>query len=325
MAHTLRQVSRALGCAGALAAVAAGAADGPYPSRPIRCIVNASPGGAPDVIARALGVKLAASLGQQIVVDLRSSAGGLVAGEIVATAPPDGYTVMLAGAAIFGVLPAVRTKLPFDPFRDFAPITLVAESPNVVAVTPGISVKTVAELVQYAKATPILFASSGALTPAHLGGELLNALGGLKMTHVSYKGAAPALTDLMAGQVQVFVTGPISAMPLVPSGRIRVIATTGAKRNPAWPDLPTVAETLPGYEIAQWWGLIVPVKTPAAIQKRLHEATVEALRSPELRERFAAQGATTVSSTPQEMAAFIRAEFARTVRIVKQAGLPREE
>lgn len=325
MAHSFRQVSRALGCAGALAAAAAGAAEGPYPARPIRCIVNASPGGAPDVIARALGVKLAASLGQQIVVDLRSSAGGLVAGEIVATAPPDGYTVMLAGAAIFGVLPAVRTRLPFDPFRDFAPITLVAESPNVVAVTPGIPVKTVAELVQYARATPILFASSGALTPAHLGGELLNALGGLKMTHVSYKGAAPALTDLMAGQVQVFVTGPISAMPLVPSGRIRVIATTGAKRNPAWPDLPTVAETLPGYEIAQWWGLIVPVKTPAAVQKRLHDATVEALRSPDLRERFAAQGATTVTSTPQEMAAFIRAEFARTVRIVKQAGLPREE
>lgn len=297
----------------------------PYPTRPIRCIVNASPGGAPDVIARALGVKLAASLGQQIVVDLRSSAGGLVAGELVATAPPDGYTIMLAGAAIFGVLPAVRTRLPFDPFKDFAPITLVAESPNVVAVTPGLPVKTVAELVQYGKASPLLFASSGALTPAHLGGELLNALAGLKMTHVSYKGAAPALTDLMAGQVQVFVTSPISAMPHVPSGRVRVIATTGVKRNPAWPDLPTVAETLPGYDITQWWGLVVPAKTPAAIQKRLHDATTEALRSPDVRERFAAQGATTVGSTPQELATFIRAEFIRISRIVKQAGIPRED
>jgi tripartite-type tricarboxylate transporter receptor subunit TctC len=232
---------------------------------------------------------------------------------------------MLAGAAIFGVVPAVRTRMPFDPFRDFAPVTLVAESPNVVAVTPGIPVKTVADLVQYAKATPILFASSGALTPAHLGGELLNALAGLKMTHVSYKGAAPALTDLMAGQVQVFVTAPIAAMPHVPSGRIRVIAITGPKRNPVWPDLPAVAETIPGYELTQWWALVVPVKTPAAIQKRLYDATIDALRASDVRDRLIAQGATPAGSTPQELAAFIQKEFARTVQIVKQAGIPREE
>lgn len=297
----------------------------PYPSRPIRCIVNASPGGAPDVIARVLGQKLAVTLGQQVVVDLRSSAGGLLAGELAAGAPPDGHTILLAGAAIFGVLPAVRTRLPFDPFRDFAPITLVAESPNVVAVYPGLPVKSIGELVQMAKSMPLLFASSGALTPAHLGGELLNALAGLKMTHVSYKGAAPALTDLIAGQVQVFVTAPISAMPHVPSGRVRVIATTGASRNAAWPDLPTVAETLPGYEITQWWAFVVPVKTPAAIRQRLLDATLDALRAPDVRERFAAQGATTVGNTPQELFTFMRAEFARTVRIVRQAGIPRED
>ncbi len=295
-----------------------------YPSRPIRCIVNSSPGGAPDVIARALGQKLALSLGQQVVVDLRSSAGGLLAGELAAAAPPDGQTIMLAGAAIFGVLPAVRRRLPFDPFNDFAPITLVAESANVVAVYPALPVKSIAELIQYGKSTPLLFASSGALTPAHLGGELLNTLAGLKMTHISYKGAAPALTDLIAGQVQVFVTSPIAAMPQVPSGRVRVIATTGPQRNPAWPALPTVAESLPGYEITQWWALVVPAKTPAAIQQRLFEATREALRAPDLRERFAAQGATTVGNTPQELAAFMRTEFARTSRIVKQAGIPIE-
>jgi tripartite-type tricarboxylate transporter receptor subunit TctC len=325
VAHSLAGLTAFAVCC---ASVSAGAASGPgdrYPSKPIRCIVNASPGGAPDIIARSLGQKMAASLGQQIIVDLRSSAGGLLAGELAANAQPDGYTVLLAGAAIFGVLPAVRTKLPFDPFRDFAPITLVAESPNVVAVYPGLPVKTVAELVHLAKSTPLNFASSGALTPAHLGGELLNALAGLKMTHISYKGAAPALNDLIAGQVQVFVTAPISAMPQVPSGRVRVIATTGAKRNPAWPDLPAVAETIPGYEITQWWGLVVPAKTPMAIRQRLHDATLEALRAPDVRERLLAQGANPVGNTPQELTAYIQAEFTRTVRIVKQAGIPRED
>ncbi len=307
-----------------LAAGAAVAADS-YPSKPIRCIVNASPGGAPDILARALGQKLTEQTGQQVVVDTRPGGGGVIAGELAARAAPDGYTLILAGAALFGALPATRKNLPFDPFRDFAPVTLVAESPNIIVVYPGVAAKNVAELIQLARTKPLLYASTGALTPSHLAGELLNTLAGIRMTHVPYKGAGPALTDLIAGQVQVLITTPLAAGTQIQSGRVRALAITSARRSPSFPDLPTAAESVPGYEITQWWGLAVPVKTPPAVQRALHAEAVKALRTADLRERFAAQGATPGGGSPQELAAFMQAELARTRKIVAQAGIPVED
>ena len=308
-----------------LAFAAPAAAADLYPSKPIRCLVNASPGGAPDILARALGQKLTESTGQQVVVDARPGAGGAIAGELAARAPADGYTVVLAGAALFGALPATRSNLPFDPFRDFAPITLVGESPNVVIVNPALPAKSVGELVQLAKDKPLLYASTGTLTPSHLAGELLNALGGLKLTHVPYKGAGPALADLIAGQVHVLITSPISALPHITSGRVRALAVTGRTRSSIFPDLAVVADTLTGYEITQWWGLLVPARTPAAVQQKLYDEALKALRAPDLRDRFAAQGVTAGGTTPRELAAYMQAELVRTRNLVRQAGIPVEK
>ncbi|MCC6533444.1 MAG: tripartite tricarboxylate transporter substrate binding protein [Burkholderiales bacterium] len=315
--------SAALAAGGAPLPVAHAA--GAYPSKPIRIIVNASPGGAPDILSRALGQKMTESTGQPIVIDARPGGGGVIAGEIAARALPDGYTVVMTGASMFGALPVTRKRLPFDPFKDFAPITLVADAANIVVVPPSLAVKNVAGLIELARTTPVLFASAGMLTPAHLGGELLNALAGLKMTHVAYKGAGPALVDLISGQVQVFITSPVSAAPHLQSGRLRALATTGTTRTAAHADLPTVAETVPGYEITQWWGLAVPAATPVAIRARLHEETAKALRAPELRARFASQGAAAGGGSPQQLAEFMQAELARTRKIVQMAGIPIEQ
>jgi len=320
----VRNACVAISLATGVAPVAAHAAEA-YPSKPIRFVVNASPGGAPDILSRALGQKITESTGQPIVVDARPGGGGVIAGEIAARAAPDGYTVVMTGASMFGALPVTRKRLPFDPFKDFAPITLVADAANIVVVHPNLPAKNVAGLIDYARASPLLFASAGVLTPAHLAGELLNALVGLKMTHVAYKGAGPALVDLISGQVQLFITSPVSAAPHLPSGRLRALATTGAKRTAAHPDLPTVAETVPGYEITQWWGLAVPAATPAAIRARLHEESVKALRAPDLRARFASQGAAAGGGTPQELADFMQAELVRTRKIVQMAGIPIEQ
>ena len=309
-----------LGCALALSAAAQ-----QYPAKPIRFIVNSSPGGAPDTLARALGQKISESVGQPVIVDARQSAGGIISGEVAAKAAPDGYTVLLAGAALFGTLPATKARLPFRPFDDFAPVTLVAESPNLLVVHPALPAKSVPQLVELARAKPLLFASAGPLTPAHLAGELFNALAGTRMTHVPYKGSAPALVDLISGEVQVFITAPISALPHVQAGRVRALATTGAQRAPALPALPTIGESLPGYEITQWWGVVVPAGTPPAVRSRLHAEIIKALAAPDLRDRFASQGALTRGGSPAELARFMKTEFARTQRIISKAGIPVEK
>ena len=323
MAHRVSSlVACIVGCAASLDPAHAAQT---YPSKPIRFVVNASPGGAPDILSRALGQKLTESTGQPIVVDARPGGGGVIAGEIAARAAPDGYTVVMTGASMFGALPVTRKRLPFDPFKDFAPITLVADAANIVVIHPNLPAKDVAGLIQYARSNPVMFASSGTLTPAHLAGELLNALVGLKMTHVAYKGAGPALIDLISGQVQLFITSPVSAAPHLQAGRLRALATTGTARTAAHPELPTVAETVPGYEITQWWGLAVPVATPAPIRARLHEEVTKALRAPDLRARFASQGAAVGGGTPQQLAEFMQAELKRTRKIVEMARLPVEQ
>ncbi len=295
----------------------------PYPVKPIRLIVASAPGGAPDILARLVAQKLSDSLAQQIVVDNRAGASGLIGAEIAAKAPPDGYTLFLGTTTLYAILPNLHRKLPYDPVRDFASITQIAAASNVLVINPAVPAKTVAELLQLAKSKPgsLNYASAGSGTPAHLAGEMLNVLAGIRMTHVPYKGAGPALLDVIAGQVQVIITSPIAAGPHIASGKVRALATTGSQRNPALPDLPTVAETLSGYDITQWWGISAPAGTPPMIVKRLHAETARIVNLAAMRERLNREGAVPVGGTPQEFTAFIASERMRLGKVIRQAGI----
>jgi tripartite-type tricarboxylate transporter receptor subunit TctC len=294
-----------------------------YPNRPLRIIVPFPPSGGPDTVARTLGNKLTEQLGQQVIVDPRPGGSGFIAVEIAKNAPPDGYTLLLATFNIFAALPALTPKLPYNPDKDFVALSRVASVVNVVAVHPSLGVGTVADLVKLAKARSgqLNYGSGGDGTASHLAGEMFNVLAGVKTVRVPYKGAGLALNDLIAGQLQFVVTSPISAMPHAKSGRIKLIATTGAKRDPLLPDLPTVADVLPGFEITLWWGVAVPAKTRVVIVEKLHAEIVKAMQSPEVRERLAKQGATAQAESPAEFTAFIRAERERIARVGRQAGI----
>ena len=294
-----------------------------YPSKPVRLIVASAPGGAPDILARAVAQKLSESLGQQVVVDNRAGASGLIGAELAARAMPDGYTLFLGTTTLYAILPNLRAKLPYDPVRDFASITQIAVAPNVLVINPSVQAKSVGELVQFAKSKPggLNYASAGSGTPAHLAGEMLNVTAGIKMAHVAYKGAGPALIDVIAGHVQLIVTSPIAAGPHIAGGKVRALATTGARRNPAMPDLPTVSETVPGYEITQWWGISAPAKTPSAIIQKLHADAVRIVKLPDMRERLSREGAIAVGGSPQEFDAFAAAERARFGRVIKLANI----
>ncbi len=309
----------ALACTAAIAACAASAQ--PYPSKPIRFIVSTAPGGSPDILARVLGQKLSETMGQQVVVDNRAGGSGVIGTEIVARSAPDGYTLLLATSLNVCALPALKKRLPFDADKDFAPVTQIAWVANVVSVHPGVAATSVGELVQQAKSRSLNYASAGNASPAHLAGAMFSVLAGVRMTHVPYKGAGPAATDLIAGQVHVFFGSPLVLMPHAASGRVRVIATTGAQRDPLIPQLPTVAETLPGYEITQWWGVVVPAKTPGAVVERLRQAIVNALEQADVREKLRQQGTTAKTSAPEDFAQFIRAERTRIARLAQQAGI----
>ena len=297
-----------------------------YPTKPVRFIVASAPGGAPDILARTVAQKLTDSLGQQVVVDNRAGASGLIGAELAAKAPPDGHTLFLATTTLYAILPNLRSRLPYDPVKDFTSISQIASASNVLVISPTIAAKSVAELVNVGKSKPgsLNYASAGNGTPAHLAGEMLNLLGNLRMTHVPYKGAGPALIDVIAGQVQLIVTSPIAAGPHITTGKVRALATTGEKRNPLLPDLPTVSETLPGYVITQWWGLSVPARTPAAIVARLNAETAKIVNAPDVRERLSRDGAVAVGGSPQEFDAFIAAERARYGKVIKQAKIPLE-
>lgn len=300
---------------------AAGAAESAWPARPIRFIINSAPGGAPDIIGRLVAQPLSERLAQQVVVDNRAGASGIIAAELVARAAPDGYTTLLATTTVFAMLPAMHPKLPYDVERDFAPVSLIASAANVVVVNGGLPVKNVADLVALAKTRPLLYASAGTGTPAHLAGEMMNLAAGLKMGHVPYKGAGPALADVLAGQVHLIITSPIAAMPHVSGGRVRIIATTGRVRDPMLPDLPPVADTLPGYEITQWWGMMAPAKTPRPVVQRLNRELGAILGQSDVRERLVQQGAVLHGGTPEQFAQFIAAERKRLGAIIRQAGI----
>ena len=295
----------------------------PYPDKPIRLIVGDAPGGSPDTLGRLLALRLAESLGQPVVVDNRPGAGGLLAADLAAKAPPDGYTLFINTTTVWAILPNVKTSLPYDPLKSFVPITRIASASNVLVVNTSVPATSIAELVRLVKASPGKFnyASAGIASPAHLAGEMLNLLADIKMTHVPYKGAGPALLDVIAGPVQLMITSPIAAGAHMASGRVRALATTGAQRNPGLPDLPTIAETVPGYDISQSWGITVPAGTPPAIIKLLHTEIVKALTLPDTRERIVRTGAVPVGDTPEEFDAFIVAERKRLGEVINKTGI----
>jgi len=310
-----------------LALAAGGTAAQDWPSRPIRFLVASPPGGSPDILARAVAQKLAESLGQQVVVDNRSGASGIIGAEMAARANPDGHTLLLMTTTLGATLPNLKRRLPYDVDRDFVHVTRIATVDNVLVVHPSVPAKSVAELVRHAKARSeaLTFASAGNGSPAHLAGAMFNVLAGTRMTHVPYKGAGPAMTDLVGGQVQVMITSPLVAMPQVTTGRLRALATSGSARNPAIPDLPPISETIPGYEIVQWWGLSVAAKTPRAIVGRLHAETTRVLNAPDVRARIAEQGGVASATTPEAFSALIAAERKRMAAIIRQADIPVED
>ena len=321
-----RAALKGVATAGALATLwaptSAPAAD-TYPSRPIRFIVPSPPGGSPDILARIVSQKLSEQLKQQVVVDNRSGASGIIGVELVAHAAPDGYTLLLVTSTTFGSLPALKKDLPYDVEKDFTALSRIAWVANVATVNAKLGVNSVADLVKLAKEKPgqLNYGSAGNGSPAHLAGAMFDVLAGVNTVHVPYKGAALAMTDLISGQLQFFITSPLVAMPHGRAGRIRVLATTGATRDPLLPELPVVADTVPGYEIVQWWGAALPARTPPAIVKRLLREMVTALNAPDARAAMNRNGATPSPETPAEFAAFMRNERARISRIGKQANI----
>jgi tripartite-type tricarboxylate transporter receptor subunit TctC len=294
-----------------------------YPSKPVRFIVPSSAGGGTDIIARAIAQKLSEALGRQFVVENKPGAGQMIGIEAAARSPADGHTILMA-ASTLAINPVMYKKVPYDPLRDFAPITQAASLPNVLVVHPSVPVKSVAELIALAKAKPgqIAYASAGVGTSPQMSMELLKSLAGIDMLHVPYKGTTPGVVDLLAGQVSVMAPNVLTALPHIKAGKLRALAVTSGKRSEALPEVPTIAEAgVPGYESVQWYGVLAPAGTPREIVGRLHAEIAKALRAGDVRERLAADGAEPVGSSPEEFGAFIRAEIAKWAKVAKAAGI----
>ena len=294
-----------------------------YPTKPIRLVIPYTPGGPTDLVGRAVASKLQDALGQQVIVDNRSGGGGVIATEIVARAPADGYTLLLGTPGQLVTLPLLTAKLPYDAVRDFAPVTQVVTSPQVLVANGKLPVGSVAELITHVKARPgqLNYASVQTGGTGHLGMELLKQAAGLEMLHVPYKGTAPALTEMIAGQVQLMFTSLPSVQPHVTAGRLKLLATGAARRTPAIPDTPTMSETIPGYELVTWYAVFLPHRTPAAIVNRLHAVLVKILLSPEIERQFAQNGVEPANSTPQQLAAYMRAETERWGKVIRTSGI----
>ncbi len=294
-----------------------------YPARPVRFIVPSPPGGSPDILARIISQRLTEQLGQQVVVDNRGGASGVIGVEAAARAAPDGYTMLFVTSTAFSTLPALKRSLPFDVEKDFLPLSRIAWVANVMTVNVKLGVNTVADLVRLAKERPgqLNYGSAGIGSPAHLAGAMFDVLAGVHTVHVPYKGAALAITDMIGGQLQFFVTSPLVAMPHGRAGRVKVLATTGSQRDPLLPDLPPVAETLPGYEVVQWWGAALPARTPAPVTQRLQRELLGALNAPEVRAAMSKNGATAHPESPAEFAAFMKSERARIAKLGRQANI----
>jgi tripartite-type tricarboxylate transporter receptor subunit TctC len=308
----------------ALFALADAAAAQSYPSKPMRMVVPFAPGGGVDFAARIVGQKLNAALGQPVVADNRAGASGAIGTELVAKAAPDGYTLLLGSAGPLTILPGLSPHLPYDSIRDFAPVTLVSSMPYLLVAHPSLPVKSVSDLIALARAKPgqLNFASPGNGSTTHLANELLKMLAKVDVVHVPYKGVAPALADLLAGQVQ-FMSGDLSTvLPQVKAGKLRALAVTGERRSPLVPELPTIAESgVPGYAASGWFGVLAPAATPRGIITRLNAVIVKGLMNADTRERLAALGGEIVANTPAEFAAYLRDDLAKWSKLIKAIGL----
>ncbi|MES2564116.1 MAG: tripartite tricarboxylate transporter substrate binding protein, partial [Pseudomonadota bacterium] len=299
------------------------AADVSNPTRPLRLVVPFAPGGSNDIMARLIGQKLSESLKQQVVIDNRGGASGIIGTDIVAKAPADGYTLLMMSLTL-SVNPSLYSKLPYDTQKDLIPVTLVATAPLMLVISPALPVKSAKELIAYAKSNSgkLNFGSGGAGTTPHLAGEMFSSMAGVRMTHVPYKGGGPALADLVGGQIQLMLENIPSTLPFAKSGKLRALAVSGPSRSALVPDLPTLDEAgLKGYAIVGWNGLFVPTGTPRPIVTRLHQETVRALAQADTKERLATLGAEGVGSSPEDFRAFFNAEIVKWSKVVKAAGL----
>ena len=294
-----------------------------YPTKPIRLIVPYPPGGGTDIFARMLGVRLGETLGQQMVIENRAGAAGVLGAEAAAKAAPDGYTLVVGQASNLAINPHMMSKLPYDPVKDFAPITLIATSPSLLVVHPSLPVRSIKDLVALASARPgtINYASAGNGSPGHLAAEYFKKVTKTDIVHIPYKGATPAMLDVIAGQASLYFTSPVAAQPYVQAGRLRQIAVTSAQRFPPLPDVPAIAES--GYrefDMTSWWGLLAPAGVPKEIIARLHGDAIKVLNTADMKERLASQGAVVVTNTPEQFAAYIKSEIANWGRIVAVSG-----
>jgi len=295
-----------------------------YPTKPIRLVITYPPGGNTDLVGRALALKLGEFMGQQVVVDNRGGAGGVLGSMITAQSAPDGYTIMLGTSAGMVINPLLSRKLTYDPVRDFAPVSMVVIVPQLLVIHPQLPVKNVRELIAFAKAKPgyLNAGSSGVGTPNHFGTELLKWLAGVDIVHVPYKGGAPALTDLLGGQIQMAFSSVPAVLPHIKAGRLVALGVGSAKRSPALPNIPTIAEAgVPGYEYTTWYGVFAPAKTPRTLIARLNAEIVKAMETPDIKDRFTALGGDPDPGTPEELRAYMANESAKWAKIIKAANI----
>jgi len=317
-------MKKAIFAAIALALAGGAWAQGSYPSRPISLVVGFAPGGGTDITARTIAKKLTEYMGQSIVVENRAGAGGNIATDMVAKANPDGYTILLANVGSLAVAPHLNAKLPYDPLRDLAPISMAVVFANVLVVNAAVPATTLAEYVKLANSKPggMSYGSSGIGGAGHLAGELFRFMAKANLVHVPYKGGGPAMSDLLGAQVPSLFASAPSAVPHVKSGKIRALATTGARRSASFPDVPTIAELgYPGYEATNWYAFVAPARTPREIIERLNREIVRTLNTPEIRDQFLSHGEEPTPTTPEDLGKTIARELETWGRVVKQAGI----
>ena len=320
---SLAVLALALAVSGIVSSNAARAQASGWPSKPVHILIAFPPGGAIDIVARIMGPRLSASIGQPVLVENRPGAGGLLGTELAAKAAPDGHTVFFGTLGNLSVNPLLYPKLPFDIGRDFAPLTQVVSTTFMLYVNPAFPVKTVNDLIALARSRPgtINYSSSGNGGAPHLAAELFNSMAGVKMVHVPYKGSSQSVTDVMGGQVQLTFDSLALGLPYVKAGKLRAVATLGPKRISQLPDVPAVSETLPGYEVTNWFGMVVPAATPRDVVTRLHAEILRVLRLPDVRDSLIAQGTEPVGSSPEEFGAFMKSEAAKLARVIKEANI----
>lgn len=295
-----------------------------WPAKPIRMVIPFPAGGTTDILGRIAAQKLSESLGQQVIPDNRPGAAGNIGTEVVAKAAPDGYMLLTAPGSTLTIHPSLYAKLGFDPLRDFAPVTVLAAVPNVLVVHPSLPARSVKELIALAKAKPdaLNYASTGAGQSTHLAMELFKTMAGVKITHVPYKGSAPAVTDLLGGHVSLMFDNMPSAAPHVKAGKLRPLAVSTLKRSPLLPEIPTVAEAgLPGFEVSVWFAVLAPAGTPRAVVDRLNQVLVNALQAPDVRERLSSQGAEPIGNSPEQFTALMKRDLAKWAKVVKAAEI----